>query len=65
MTKWLTEVAEATVSKEAVDATALVTSWGIFGSAVQWSRSPQNRTPQEMARDILDVVAAGLAPVIT
>lgn len=64
LTKWLTEVAEATVSKEAVDATTLVTSWGIFGSAVQWSRSPQNRTPQEMARDILEVVAAGLAPVI-
>lgn len=65
LTKWLTEVAEKTISKETVEATALVMSWGIFGSAVQWSRSTQNRTAQEMARDVLEVVAAGLAPVMT
>lgn len=63
--KWLTEGAGTTVSKETVEATALVMSWGIFGSAVQWSRSSQNRTAQEMASDVLEVVAAGLAPVIT
>jgi AcrR family transcriptional regulator len=62
--KWLSEESNTPVSQEIVEATALVISWGIFGSAVQWSRSPQNRTAEAMARDVLVVVAAGLAPVM-
>ncbi|WP_248930358.1 TetR/AcrR family transcriptional regulator [Paenibacillus hamazuiensis] len=62
--KWLREESNAPVSQEMVEATALVVSWGIFGSAVQWSRSPQNRTVEAMVEDVLKVVAAGLAPVM-
>lgn len=65
LTKWLAEVSDAGVSRDTVSATALVTSWGIFGAAVQWSRSPQNRTAEEMVRDVLVVVAASLAAVMT
>ncbi|MEC0269258.1 TetR/AcrR family transcriptional regulator [Paenibacillus anseongense] len=63
--EWLSEEAESKVSLEIVQATSLVTSWGIFGSAVQWSRDPQNRTAEAMVQDVLVVVAAGLAPVMT
>jgi AcrR family transcriptional regulator len=62
--KWLSEESNTPVSQEIVEATALVISWGIFGSAVQWSRSPQNRTAEAMVREVLVVVAAGLAPVM-
>jgi AcrR family transcriptional regulator len=62
--KWLNEESNASVSQEIVEATALVISWGIFGAAVQWSRNPQDRTLEMMVRDVLVVVAAGLAPVM-
>lgn len=63
--EWLSEESESKVSLEIVQATSLVTSWGIFGSALQWSRDPQNRTAEAMVQDVLVVVAAGLAPVMT
>jgi hypothetical protein len=62
--KWLSVESNTPISQEIVEATALVISWGIFGSAVQWSRSPQNRTAEAMVREVLVVVAAGLAPVM-
>ena len=63
--EWLSKESNSRVSQEIVEATALVTSWGIFGSAMEWSRGPQNRTAEAMVQDILVVVAAGLAPVMT
>jgi AcrR family transcriptional regulator len=62
--KWLSEEPNASVSQEMVEATALVVSWGIFGAALQWSRSPRNRTAEAVVRDVLVVVAAGLEPVM-
>jgi AcrR family transcriptional regulator len=62
--KWLGEVSGPDVTRELLDATAICVSWSIFGSAVQWSRNPNNRTAESMVRDVLVVVAAGLAPVI-
>lgn len=62
--QWLREESSPSVSQEKIEATALVISWGIFGSAVQWNRSPQNRTTEAMVRDVLEVVAAGLAPIM-
>ncbi|MDP4097958.1 TetR/AcrR family transcriptional regulator [Paenibacillus sp. P96] len=61
---WLSEQAEPFVSRETVETTALIASWGIFGAAVEWSRHPQYRSAEDMARDVLVVVAAGLAPVL-
>lgn len=63
--EWLSKESETKVSLEIVQATALVTSWGIFGSAVEWSRNPLNRSMEAMVQDVLVVVAAGLAPVMT
>ncbi|NOU68906.1 TetR family transcriptional regulator [Paenibacillus sp. LMG 31461] len=63
--EWLHAESESKVSVEIVQATSLVTSWGIFGSAVEWSRNPQNRTAEAMVQDVLMVVAAGLAPVLS
>ncbi|KIL39962.1 TetR family transcriptional regulator [Gordoniibacillus kamchatkensis] len=62
--RWLSEESSASASQEIVETTALVISWGILGTAVQWSRSSQSRTKEAMVRDVLEVVAAGLAPVM-
>ncbi|WP_276355966.1 TetR family transcriptional regulator [Cohnella caldifontis] len=62
--EWLKDRSDASVPRTTVETTALVMSWGILGSAVQWSRSPQNRTAEEMAGEVLAVAAAGLAPVM-
>lgn len=61
---WLKEASDTDVSTEIVEATALVISWGILGSAVQWSRRAQKRSAEAMVGDVLVVVAAGLVPVI-
>lgn len=61
---WLSEESNASVSQEVVETTALVISWGILGTAVQWSRGPRDRTAEAMVREVLVVVAAGLAPVM-
>lgn len=61
---WLSEQSEPSVSRESVETAALIASWGIFGSAVEWSRYPQYRAAEDMAREVLVVVAAGLAPVL-
>ncbi|MUG87285.1 TetR/AcrR family transcriptional regulator [Paenibacillus timonensis] len=60
---WLSEQAEPSVSVKTVETTARIASWGIFGSAMEWSRQPQQSSAEDLARDVLVVVAAGLAPV--
>ncbi|GLX69810.1 TetR/AcrR family transcriptional regulator [Paenibacillus glycanilyticus] len=60
---WLNKEKTA-ASTQIVETTALVVSWGIFGSGVQWSRSPQRRPMDAMVQDVLVVAAASLAPVI-
>ncbi|WP_246079434.1 TetR/AcrR family transcriptional regulator [Paenibacillus piri] len=61
--KWLSEESIAAFSKERVEATALVLSWGIFGSAMQYSRSPQDHTVETMVKDVLEVAEVSLVPV--
>lgn len=61
---WLSKQTEPSVSRGTVETTALIISWGIFGAAVEWSRHPQDKTAEAMAREVLVVVAAGLVPVI-
>lgn len=62
---WLSEESSVSVPQEIVETTAHVISWGILGTAVQWSRGPQHRTAEAMVQDVLVVVAAGLAPVMS
>jgi AcrR family transcriptional regulator len=61
---WLNEQTDASVSQVTVETTALIASWGIFGSAIEWSRHPQDQSVEVVAREVLVVVAAGLAPVL-
>ncbi|QGQ96176.1 TetR/AcrR family transcriptional regulator [Paenibacillus psychroresistens] len=62
--KWLREEAVTSVSQERLEATALVISWGIFGSALQWSRNTQGRTVETMVKEVMGVIAASLVPVL-
>ena len=54
---WLTH------STEAVDApatVATVTSWAIFGSALQWASGDRRETPEQLADQVLSVMLSGL-----
>jgi AcrR family transcriptional regulator len=63
---WLNQVpSPALACQETGKITAQVISWAIFGPAVQWSRGDQAITKDVMARHVLDVVMAGLSPVVT
>jgi AcrR family transcriptional regulator len=64
--RWLKQVpSEVGLQEEAVETTAQVISWAIFGPAVQWSRGDQSISAEEMADHVLAVVMAGLSPVVT
>ncbi|MBB6731506.1 TetR family transcriptional regulator [Cohnella zeiphila] len=49
-------------SQEKLEAMALVISWGIFGSALQWSRNPQDRTAETMFDEVIEVLSVHLTP---
>ncbi|MCZ8521311.1 MULTISPECIES: TetR family transcriptional regulator [Paenibacillus] len=61
---WLSKQTEPSNSRETVETTALITSWGIFGAAFEWSRHPQDQPAEARAKEVLVVVAAGLAPAM-
>lgn len=60
--KWLSEETVQGNSREKVEATALVVSWGVFGSALQWSRNPQDRSVETMVKEVMEVVTVNLHP---
>ncbi len=60
--RWLGEGTVPGHSREQAEATALVVSWGIFGSALQGSRDSQNRSAETMTRAVMEVVRVNLAP---
>jgi len=62
--KWLREENHTMVSKERLEATALVVSWGIFGAALHWSRNPNGQSVDKMVTEVLEVVATNLAPIL-
>ncbi|MCZ8524054.1 MULTISPECIES: TetR/AcrR family transcriptional regulator [Paenibacillus] len=62
--KWLHEANTHGHSRDKVETKALVVSWGIFGSALQWSRNPQNRSVEWMVEEIMEVIGADLASFI-
>ncbi len=66
LSRWLTQIpSEVPVQEEAIDTTAQVISWAIFGPAAQWSRGSQIFSAEEMTHRVLRVVIAGLSPVTT
>ena len=63
---WLNQAPlSVSVLPETRETTAMVISWAIFGSAVQWSRGEQIRSTHDMARQVLIIVVAGLSPIIS
>lgn len=63
--RWLREKGEmqASNAESMIETKAEVISWGIFGSAVQWSRNPRQRTAEAMTREVLVVATTVLEPV--
>jgi AcrR family transcriptional regulator len=62
---WLKQGTSSGSSAEALQTTAQVVSWAIFGPAVQWSRGQRIRSSEEMSRDVLAVVLASLSGVVS
>ncbi|HBU82751.1 MAG TPA: TetR/AcrR family transcriptional regulator [Paenibacillus sp.] len=60
--KRINEVQTKDFSQEKWEAMALVISWGIFGSALQWSRNPQDRSFETMFEEVIEVLSFNLAP---
>lgn len=48
-------------SPEKLEAAALVISWGIFGSALQWSRNSQDCSVERMFEEVIEVISVNLA----
>jgi len=62
---WLHQAtAAAPPQPELLESAAQVSSWAIFGAAVQWSREARTCTADEMSRRILTVVTMGLSSII-
>jgi AcrR family transcriptional regulator len=61
---WLKQEASSHSNSDALQTTAQVVSWAIFGPAVQWSRGSRARSSEEMSRDVLAVVLASLSGVV-
>ncbi|MGV2882687.1 TetR/AcrR family transcriptional regulator [Paenibacillus taichungensis] len=61
--KRINEVRTQGFSQENLEALALVVSWGIFGSALQWSRNLQDRSFETMFEQVIEVLSINLAPL--
>jgi AcrR family transcriptional regulator len=60
----LQAVMKRSFSEETIAITAQTLSWAIFGPAAQWSRSDQCISKEVMVQRVLQVVVAGLSPLI-
>ncbi|WP_235948135.1 TetR/AcrR family transcriptional regulator [Paenibacillus glycinis] len=58
--QWLQSGPKQRGPQEKLEATALVVSWGIFGSALQWSREVQARPLESMVEEVIEVVTVNL-----
>ncbi len=54
---WLTRTTGTVTSSEAV---ATVTSWAIFGAALQWASGDRHQAPEQLADQVLAVMSSGL-----
>lgn len=58
--QWLKSGPKQSIPQEKLEAQALVVSWGLFGSALQWSREVQARTLESMVEEVIEVVTVNL-----
>lgn len=49
-------------SPDKLEAAALVISWGMFGTVLLWSRSPQDHSVETMFEEVVEVLSVNLAP---
>jgi len=61
--RWLKSEPIRSIPLEKLEATALVVSWGVFGSALQWSRETQIRSLESMVEHVIEVVTVNLDPL--
>jgi len=59
--QWLQSGPKRSGSQQKPEAIALVVSWGIFGSALQWSREVQAQTLESMVEEVIEVVTVNLS----
>lgn len=61
---WLSRLPSASRERgEAIETTAEVISWAIFGPAVQWSRGERTRSAEAMSSQVMKTVVAGLSGI--
>ncbi|WP_159888579.1 TetR/AcrR family transcriptional regulator [Paenibacillus puerhi] len=58
--QWLKWGPHQSFRQDKLEARALVVSWGIFGSALQWSRDAQAHSLEAMVEDVIEVVTVHL-----
>ncbi len=59
--RWLEEVPPGKAKGQAtLEQTAMVTSWAIYGAAIQWSQQEQREPAKDFARQVLPLISAGL-----
>ncbi|HUP28314.1 MAG TPA: TetR family transcriptional regulator [Chloroflexia bacterium] len=61
---WLKHAPGGKSSPNAMEATALVVSWAIFGPAVQWSRGDRLVPADQITRDVMRVVVNALSGAV-
>ncbi len=63
---WLKQAALFQVQRpEALETTAHIISWAIFGPAVDWSHGARARSAEEMAQQVTQTVIGGLASIVS
>lgn len=58
--QWLQLRPNQSLPQEKLEAAALVVSWGVFGSALQWSRDTGVRSLESIVEDVIEVVTVNL-----
>ncbi|MGF7032241.1 AcrR family transcriptional regulator [Paenibacillus mucilaginosus] len=58
--QWLNSKPNQCLPQEKLEALALVVSWGVFGSALQWSRDTKVRSLESIVEDVMEVVTVNM-----
>jgi len=58
--QWMKDMAGQDDLQDKWETTALVVSWGVFGSALQWSRNTQAGSEESMVQDVLEIISVHL-----
>jgi len=62
MRAWLAESSGKAERRPTPEQAAMVTSWAIYGAAVQWSQQERPEPAREFVQQVLPLILAGLQP---